>query len=127
MYTHFFFQLSKSGPNTVYLRNLTLKSEGRYTCQVSADEPYFGCVQVHRNVVVYSTYFFFRAKYHSHSFMLSTYKYLSCKSYGNFCARIIEPLSRSKSGVFKAMSRGSARKASLQLSKKRHSTIVAKK
>nr|XP_042910995.1 endothelial cell-selective adhesion molecule [Parasteatoda tepidariorum] len=45
--------LSKSSPNTVYLRNLTLKSEGQYTCQVSADEPYFGCVQVHRNVIVY--------------------------------------------------------------------------
>ncbi|CAL1266849.1 unnamed protein product [Larinioides sclopetarius] len=45
--------LSKSSPNTVYLRNLTLQSEGQYTCQVSADEPYFGCVQVHRDVVVY--------------------------------------------------------------------------
>ncbi|XP_015920052.1 cell adhesion molecule 1 [Parasteatoda tepidariorum] len=45
--------LSKSSQNTVYLRNLSLKSEGQYTCQVSADEPYFGCVQVHRDVVVY--------------------------------------------------------------------------
>ncbi|KAF8792937.1 Cell adhesion molecule 3 like protein [Argiope bruennichi] len=45
--------LSKSSPNTVYLRNLTLQSEGQYTCQISADEPYFGCVQVHRDVVVY--------------------------------------------------------------------------
>ncbi|XP_054718513.1 cell adhesion molecule 3-like [Uloborus diversus] len=45
--------LSRSSPNIVHLRNLTLKSEGQYTCQVSADEPYFGCVQVHRDVVVY--------------------------------------------------------------------------
>lgn len=45
--------LTKSSPTSVYLRNLTLKSEGQYTCQVSADEPYFGCVQVHRDVVVY--------------------------------------------------------------------------
>ncbi|XP_042899950.2 junctional adhesion molecule 2A [Parasteatoda tepidariorum] len=45
--------LSKLSPNTVQLRNLSLKSEGQYTCQVSADEPYFGCVQVHRDVVVY--------------------------------------------------------------------------
>ncbi|XP_035220224.1 uncharacterized protein LOC118193282 [Stegodyphus dumicola] len=46
--------MARSSPNTVYLRNLTLKSEGQYTCQVSADEPYFGCVQVHRDVVVYT-------------------------------------------------------------------------
>ncbi|KAG8177222.1 hypothetical protein JTE90_025657 [Oedothorax gibbosus] len=37
----------------VHLRNLSVSSEGRYTCQVSADEPYFGCVQEHRHVLVY--------------------------------------------------------------------------
>ncbi|GIY79848.1 uncharacterized protein CDAR_407911 [Caerostris darwini] len=32
-------QLSKSGRSTVYLTNVTLETEGRFTCQVSADEP----------------------------------------------------------------------------------------
>ncbi|GFR23499.1 uncharacterized protein TNCT_461231, partial [Trichonephila clavata] len=45
--------LSKSGRSTVYLTNVTLETEGRFTCQVSADEPFFGCVQVHRNISVY--------------------------------------------------------------------------
>ncbi|KAG8180120.1 hypothetical protein JTE90_012135 [Oedothorax gibbosus] len=45
--------VSKSTSTRVHLRNLTSQSEGRYTCQVSADEPYFGCVQEHRHVVVY--------------------------------------------------------------------------
>ncbi|GIY05560.1 uncharacterized protein CEXT_536631 [Caerostris extrusa] len=47
------YLLSKSGRSTVYLTNVTLETEGRFTCQVSADEPYFGCVQVHRNISVY--------------------------------------------------------------------------
>ncbi|CAL1262563.1 unnamed protein product [Larinioides sclopetarius] len=45
--------LTKSGRSTVYLTNVTLETEGRFTCQVSADEPFFGCVQVHRNISVY--------------------------------------------------------------------------
>ncbi|KFM79693.1 hypothetical protein X975_22581, partial [Stegodyphus mimosarum] len=39
-----YVDLSRSGRSTVYLRNVTLETEGRYTCQVSADEPFFGCV-----------------------------------------------------------------------------------
>ncbi|GBL98086.1 hypothetical protein AVEN_84588-1 [Araneus ventricosus] len=49
----FVLELTKSGRSTVYLTNVTLETEGRFTCQVSADEPFFGCVQVHRNISVY--------------------------------------------------------------------------
>ncbi|KAG8201679.1 hypothetical protein JTE90_012744 [Oedothorax gibbosus] len=48
-----YVDLSKSGRSTVYLSNVTLETEGRFTCQVSADEPFFGCVQVHRDIAVY--------------------------------------------------------------------------
>ncbi|XP_015916785.1 cell adhesion molecule 3 [Parasteatoda tepidariorum] len=48
-----YVDLSKSGRSTVYLRNVSLETEGRFTCQVSADEPFFGCVQVHRDISVY--------------------------------------------------------------------------
>lgn len=37
----------------MFLRNVSVWTEGRFTCQVSADEPHFGCVQAHKDVTVH--------------------------------------------------------------------------
>ncbi|XP_054716665.1 endothelial cell-selective adhesion molecule-like isoform X2 [Uloborus diversus] len=46
--------LSKSGSNIVYLRNVALDSAGTYKCQVSTDAPTYSCVQAVKemNVVI---------------------------------------------------------------------------
>ncbi|XP_054706721.1 carcinoembryonic antigen-related cell adhesion molecule 8-like [Uloborus diversus] len=46
--------LSKSGSNVVYLRNVALDSAGTYKCQVSTDAPTYSCVQAVKemNVII---------------------------------------------------------------------------
>ncbi|XP_042900457.1 endothelial cell-selective adhesion molecule-like isoform X2 [Parasteatoda tepidariorum] len=46
--------LSKSGSNVVYLKNVALDSAGTYKCQVSTDAPLYSCVQAVKdmNVVI---------------------------------------------------------------------------
>ncbi|GIY91105.1 uncharacterized protein CDAR_443801 [Caerostris darwini] len=46
--------LSKSGSNTVYLKNVELNSAGTYKCQVSTDAPTYSCVQAVKemNVII---------------------------------------------------------------------------
>ncbi|KAF8767816.1 endothelial cell-selective adhesion molecule-like [Argiope bruennichi] len=46
--------LSKSGSNVVYLKNVALDSAGTYKCQVSTDAPTYSCVQAVKemNVVI---------------------------------------------------------------------------
>ncbi|XP_054724311.1 endothelial cell-selective adhesion molecule-like [Uloborus diversus] len=46
--------LSKSGSNSVYLRNVALDTSGSYKCQVSTDAPSYSCVQAVKemNVIV---------------------------------------------------------------------------
>ncbi|GFV64211.1 uncharacterized protein TNCV_1807091 [Trichonephila clavipes] len=39
------FKLSKSGSNSVYLKNVALDTAGAYKCQVSTDAPTYSCVQ----------------------------------------------------------------------------------
>ena len=52
-----FFQLSKSGKRSVYLRNVDLNSTGTYRCEVSAEAPSFKSVEAEGDLKVMGKYF----------------------------------------------------------------------
>lgn len=53
----YLIQLSKSGSQSVYLREVDLNSAGTYRCEVSAEAPEFQTVEAEKEMKVFGTYF----------------------------------------------------------------------